>query len=136
MIEFELYIEEQFVYTQRSDGLIISTPTGSTAYSLSAGGPIIMPDADAIGINVICPHTLTSRPLVLPEKARITLRILRGQSPLSFSADGQVCAALSTGDRIEIKLARRRQARLVMLPEHNDFATLRLKLNWSGALIP
>lgn len=124
------------VTTFLCDGLIVSTPTGSTAYSLSAGGPIIMPDADAIGINVICPHTLTSRPLVLTEKARITLRILRGQSPLSFSADGQVCAALSTGDRIEIKLARRRQARLVMLPEHNDFATLRLKLNWSGALIP
>ena len=124
------------VTTFLCDGLIVSTPTGSTAYSLSAGGPIIMPDADAIGINVICPHTLTSRPLVLPEKARITLRILRGQSPLSGSADGQVCAALSTGDRIEIKLARRRQARLVMLPEHNDFATLRLKLNWSGALIP
>ena len=129
-----LAVDGVHVTTFLCDGLIVSTPTGSTAYALSAGGPIILPDTAAIGINVMYPHTLTSRPLVLPEKARITLRILRNPSPLSFSADGQVHATLDTGDRIEIRLARR-QARLVMLPEHNDFATLRLKLNWNGALI-
>jgi NAD+ kinase len=130
-----LAVDGVHVTTFLCDGLIVSTPTGSTAYSLSAGGPIILPDTAAIGINVMYPHTLTSRPLVLPEKARITLRILRNPSPLSFSADGRVHASLNTGDRIEIRLVRRRQARLVMLPEHNDFATLRLKLNWNGALI-
>ncbi|MGI5869245.1 MAG: NAD(+)/NADH kinase [Kiritimatiellia bacterium] len=130
-----LAVDDIDVTTFLCDGLIVSTPTGSTAYSLSAGGPIIMPDAEAIGINVICPHTLTSRPLVLPDKARVTLRILRAQTALSFSADGQVCASLSTGDRVDIRLARRK-ALLVMLPDHNDFETLRRKLNWSGALIP
>lgn len=130
-----LAVDDVDVTTFLCDGLIVSTPTGSTAYSLSAGGPIILPEADVIGINVICPHTLTSRPLVLNEKARVTMRFLRGQTPLSFSADGQICANLSTGDRVDIRLARRRHARLVMLLEHNDFATLRHKLNWNGALI-
>ena len=90
--------------------------------------------ATAVAINVICPHTLTSRPLVLPEKARIALRILRGPSPLSFSADGQICASLAAGNQVEIRLARK-QARLVMLPDHDDFATLRQKLNWNGTVL-
>ena len=134
IVGIALAVDGRDVTTFLCDGLIVSTPTGSTAYSLSAGGPIILPDAAAIAINVICPHTLTSRPLVLPEKARIALRILRGPSPLSFSADGQICASLAAGNQVEIRLARK-QARLGKLPDHDDFATLRQKLNWNGTVL-
>ncbi len=116
------------------DGLIVASPTGSTAYSLAAGGPIILPDARVLTISVICPHTLTSRPLVLPETAAITLTVSRGHSPVSFSFDGQISATLKTGDRITISRSDR-TAHLVMMPGHNPFDTLSRKLGWSGALL-
>lgn len=116
------------------DGLIVATPTGSTAYSLSAGGPIVLPETQAVIISMICPHTLTSRPLVLPNTSDIILRIARAQSPLTFSADGQVCTSLKVGDSVHI-VGAAHKVRLAMLPGHNPFSTLSLKLNWSGTLI-
>lgn len=115
------------------DGLIIATPTGSTAYSLAAGGPIVLPQVPALTLNVICPHTLTSRPLVLPESTKIILRISRGDTPVSFSFDGQIATLLHAGDRIAISLSPRK-ANLVTLSDYNPFTTLSLKLGWSGAL--
>lgn len=116
------------------DGLIVATPTGSTAYSLSAGGPIVLPETRAMLISVICPHTLTSRPLVLPGTSEIVLRIARAESPLAFSVDGQVGTSLRRGDAVHIAAAAHR-VRLAMLPGHNPFSALSLKLNWSGTLI-
>jgi len=115
------------------DGLIVATPTGSTAYSLAAGGPIVLPQVPALTINVICPHTLTSRPLVLPESTKITLRISSGDTPVSFSFDGQVSTLLHAGDSIAICLSPRK-ANLVTLADYNPFTTLSHKLGWSGAL--
>lgn len=134
VVGITLAVDGHDVTTFLCDGLIVATPTGSTAYSLSAGGPIILPETPAIELNVICPHTLTSRPLVLPDTARISLQITKATNPLTFSVDGQVTTSLNLGDHVEIRLARQ-QARLVMLPEHNDFLALRHKLNWSGTLL-
>ena len=113
------------------DGMIVSTPTGSTAYALSAGGPIITPDAKALCVLPICPHTMTARPLVLPDDAEVTLRVARARAPLSFSCDGQVAAMLEPGAAAVIKRSRRK-AVLAMLPPSTPFSVLSQKLNWGG----
>ena len=134
IIGIDLVVDGVDVTEFLCDGLVVATPTGSTAYSLSAGGPIVLPDARALTVNVICPHTLTSRPLVLPDTATIMLRISRGHCPLSFSFDGQVATLLNTGDCVQIQKAKRK-AVLVMLPGYNPFTTLSHKLGWSGTLL-
>lgn len=134
IVGIDLVVDGTDVTEFLCDGLIVATPTGSTAYSLSAGGPIVLPDAHALTVNIICPHTLTSRPLVLPDTSEIMLRISRSYSPLSFSFDGQVSTMLNTGDCIQIRKAKRK-AVLVMLPGYNPFTTLSLKLGWSGTLL-
>ena len=88
MIEFELYVEGDFVYRLRSDGLIVCTPTGSTAYALSGGGPILHPRLDAIGLVPMHPHTLSSRPIVVDGNSEIKIKVLSGLPPM-VSADGQ-----------------------------------------------
>ncbi len=134
MIEFELWIDEQFVYSQRSDGLIVSTPTGSTAYALSAGGPIMHPGINALVLVPMYPHTLTSRPLVVSGDARI--RILIGQdNPVlpQLSWDAQLQQATEVGDEIHI---RKLPHRLHLLhPErHNYYDICRRKLGWGQKL--
>jgi len=113
------------------DGMIVATPTGSTAYALSAGGPIMMPDADAIGVIAVCPHSMTARPLVLPASSEIELRVIRAQSPLSFNLDGQFAASLEPGSTAFIKRSTR-QARLVMLSGETPFSVIARKLGWGG----
>lgn len=130
----DLCVDGEDVTAFFCDGLIVATPTGSTAYSLSAGGPIVMPEAHVLIINTICPHTLSSRPLVLPGKSEIVLRVSRAYSPLNFSIDGQLGTTLSVGDTVRISDAKRK-VRLVMLPDRSPFETLRRKLNWSGTLL-
>ncbi|VEC81528.1 inorganic polyphosphate/ATP-NAD kinase [Raoultella ornithinolytica] len=93
MIEFEVYIDEVFAFSQRSDGLIISTPTGSTAYSLSAGGPILTPSLDAITLVPMFPHTLSARPLVINGDSTIRLRFSQRCSDLEISCDSQIALA-------------------------------------------
>ncbi|MBK8308409.1 MAG: NAD(+) kinase [Gammaproteobacteria bacterium] len=132
MIEFDLYIEEQFVYTQRSDGLIISTPTGSTADSLSGGGPIMHPGLDALVLVPMFPHTLGSRPLVIHgnSSVRIVINEYNDLHP-NISCDGQLNFRASPGDVIHI---HKKPERLQLLHplEHNFYAICRAKLGWGS----
>ena len=102
MIEFEVYIDEVFAFSQRSDGLIISTPTGSTAYSLSAGGPILTPSLDAITLVPMFPHTLSARPLVINGDSTIRLRFSQRCSDLEISCDSQIALPIQDGEDVLI----------------------------------
>jgi len=112
------------------DGVIVATPTGSTAYSLSAGGPIITPSVECLVVTPICPHTLAVRPLVLPPDETITIRALDAAEELILTADGQVALTLAPGDRIRIRQGADRVT-LLRLPDYTFFSTLRRKLNWA-----
>ncbi|WP_299181873.1 NAD(+) kinase [uncultured Neptuniibacter sp.] len=134
MIEFELYIEGQFVYTQKSDGLIISTPTGSTAYSLSGGGPIMHPKLDALVLVPMFPHTLSSRPIVVNGNSELKLVISpnNGAYP-TVSCDGQTDISCAPGDTITV---HKKPHKLKLLhPLNYDFySTCREKLGWGTKL--
>lgn len=128
LIELEVYINQKFVYRQRSDGLIISTPTGTTAYALSAGGPILHPSLDAIALVPICPHTLTNRPITVPSDSVIEVKVMQFNGA-QISVDGQSQAELKLGDVISIKRAPR-SVTLLHPKEYCYFEMLRNKLNW------
>lgn len=130
LIELEALVDERVIATYRSDGLIVATPTGSTAYNLSAGGPILDTDVRAAILNPICPHTLSLRPLVLPDDREIVVR-LRSPEDATLTLDGQVGATVRTGDAVRVVLARE-PARFVSAPARDHFATLRTKLGWGS----
>ncbi|NVJ60593.1 MAG: NAD(+) kinase [Gammaproteobacteria bacterium] len=134
MLEFELFIDQQFVYSQRSDGLIISTPTGSTAYALSGGGPIISPKVDAIVLVPMFPHTLSSRPIVVDANSTIELAIApdNRHSPM-VSCDGQENMALAPSDRIRIQ-KHSLSMRILHPLTHDYYEVLRTKLGWGHKL--
>ena len=135
MIEFELYIDNSFVYRQRADGLIVSTPTGSTAYSLSGGGPIMHPKLDAIVLVPMFPHALSSRPIVVGGNSEIRLDILaRNRIHPPVTCDGQVKMKARPGDSVHI---RKNPYRLTLLHPlgHSFYASCRDKLRWSNALV-
>lgn len=132
LIEFSTYIDAHLVYLQRSDGLIVSTPTGSTAYALAGGGPILHPSLDAIVMVPICPHTLTNRPIVVDMDSRI--EIILGETEQAeghLTCDGQTAVELLPGDRVIVQ-KKRRQLRLIHPPGYDYFATLRSKLGWNS----
>ena len=135
LIQFETTINGRLVNTQRSDGLIVATPTGSTAYSLSGGGPILHPELEAVVLVPICPHTLSSRPLVVAADSEFDIRVdTSGEQPeAQLTCDGQTTLALAHGDRILIRRKERR-LRLVHPRGHDYFATLRAKLHWAREL--
>ena len=130
MVEFETYIDDKFVNAQRSDGLIVSTPTGSTAYALSGGGPILHPKLDAITLVPICPHTLSNRPIVVHDESVIKIIVHKGTLEATVSCDGQISHSLQAGDHITIR-KHRHSLRLLHPPGHDYFAVLREKLGWS-----
>ncbi len=131
MIEFSLHIDTQYVYTQRSDGLIISTPTGSTAYALSGGGPIIHPHIDAINIVPINPHTLSNRPIVVDGNSELEIRFEADNSVLGqIVCDGQIYMAAERGDRILVR-KKARQVHLLHPVQHDFYETCRTKLHWA-----
>ena len=132
MIEIEVYVDHQFVYTLRSDGLIVSTPTGSTAYALSSGGPILHPSLPAMALVPIAPHTLSNRPIVLPHTATTKVVIIRGKDP-RVNFDVQSYFELSVGDEVEIS-SDPHSVKLVHPEGYNYFAMLREKLHWSENL--
>src|ERR1700685_1133975 len=103
MLDFDVHVDHHHVGRYRADGLIVATPTGSTAYSLAAGGPIIHPDLDAFVITPICPHMLTNRPLVVPDTARVELESTPGAEPLRLTLDGQMEFTLERGDLVSIR---------------------------------
>lgn len=134
MIEFEVYIDDEFMFSQRSDGLIISTPTGSTAYSMSAGGPILTPKLNALSLVPMFPHTLTSRPIVIDGDSEIKLIMAReNYENLQVSCDGHVILAVMPGDEVIIKKSPN-TLRLIHPIGHNYFNVLRTKLNWGSHL--
>jgi NAD+ kinase len=112
------------------DGVIVATPTGSTAYSLSADGPIIDPSMECIVVTPICPHTLAVRPLVVPAEDRITIRAQKRSETLFLTVDGQVGRELSAADTVVVQRGDAR-IRLIRFPGQTFFSTLRRKLNWA-----
>ncbi len=130
LIELEVLIDQKVIASYRSDGLIIATPTGSTAYNLSAGGPLVDPSVLAMVINPICPHTLTQRPLVLPDSAQVEVRLLPREEA-TLTLDGQVGTSLQPGDAVRVTRSAR-PVRFVTVPEHDRFETLRKKLGWGS----
>lgn len=135
MIGFDLFIEGQFVYSQRSDGLIVSTPTGSTAYSLSAGGPLLHPKLDAIALVPMFPHTLSSRPIVVDGQSEIKIVIGEGNEIYpQVSCDGQTHIPVAPGDTVSIT-KKPHKARLIHPTCHNFYETCREKLGWANNLV-
>jgi len=130
MIELDTYIDGHFLNTNRSDGLIVATPTGSTAYALSGGGPILHPRLNAITLVPICPHTLSNRPIVLHDDSVIEIIIHEGTLEATVSCDGQISQPLQPGDHITIR-KHDHTLRLLHPPGHDYFAVLRKKLRWS-----
>jgi NAD+ kinase len=129
MAEFIVEIDKQFVATMRADGIIISTPTGSTAYNLAAAGPIVMPSVNAVVVTPICPHLLTIRPIVVPGDAEVNIRVDGGANLTYLTVDGQEAVELELGD--EIHCRRSEHSVRLLRPRRNGlFSVLRNKLKW------
>lgn len=127
----DLALDGVHVATYMCDGIIVATPTGSTAYALSTGGPIVMPGTAALVVAVISPHTLTARPLVVPDSALVGIRVARSALPLAASIDGQDDFPLGQDDRIEIRRSPR-DVSVIHLPGYEPYAVLGHKLGWGG----
>ena len=129
MIEFDLYVDKSHVARYRADGLIVATPTGSTAYSLAAGGPIIHPSLDALVITPICPHMLTNRPLVISGSASVEVDFTASEEPVYLTLDGQTGVQLGPKDHVEVTKSANK-VKLVRPMDKNYFEILRSKLRW------
>ncbi|MFZ0315281.1 MAG: NAD(+)/NADH kinase [Candidatus Korobacteraceae bacterium] len=128
LVDFDLLIDDALAFNYKADGVIIATPTGSTAYSLAAGGPVLMPSVQSFVVTPVCPHLLTHRPLVVTDKAQIELRIETGAEEAFLSIDGQVGMPVQQGDRL---LCRRAQHSVKLLRVRRTFFdALRNKLKW------
>lgn len=130
MIEFEVYIDESFAFSQRSDGLIISTPTGSTGYSLSAGGPILSASLEAVVLIPMFPHTLSARPLVISSDSKICLKFPNTYKNLKISCDSQRVLSINNRDKIFIRRSHY-SLNFIHPKSYNYFDRLSSKLNWS-----
>ena len=132
LIELEVRIDGNPLTRYRCDGLIVSSPTGSTAYSLAAGGAVVFPTADVFALTPICPHTLSNRSLILPLSSVIEVKVISPTPTTILSADGQVISEMATHDRVVIRRSRRAVV-LMHLAGSSFCETLRLKLHWRGA---
>jgi NAD+ kinase len=133
LVDLAIHVDGVYLNTFAADGVIISTPCGSTAYSLAAGGPIVSPELDAIVLTPISPHTISNRPIVISPKKEIQVQYISELKPVEVNADGLTDYQLKTGEVFYIKKADRK-FRLVSLPHHDYYSTLRTKLGWSGKL--
>lgn len=129
MLDFDVYVDKDHVGRYRADGLIIATPTGSTAYSLAAGGPVVHPDLDAFVITPICPHMLTNRPLVVPDTACVEIDFSEAEEPVYLTLDGQVGLQLHLKDRVAITKSSSK-VQFVRPAQKTYFEILRSKLRW------
>jgi NAD+ kinase len=134
LIELEVRVDGDPLTSYRCDGLILSSPTGSTAYSLAAGGAVVFPTAGVIELTPICPHTLSNRSLIVPMTARLEVRVITSKPATILSADGQVVSELAAGDRLTIQRSRR-TVRLMHMEGSSFCDTLRRKLHWRGATL-
>jgi NAD+ kinase len=131
MMELEVSVNDGHLTTFRADGLIVATPTGSTAYSLSAGGPIIHPTIHCFVVTPICPHTLSNRPIALPDNVVVTVRLTSQSEDVALTLDGQIGFPLAPNDVVEIKRSRFKM-RLIKHPVKNYYDILRAKLKWGN----
>lgn len=130
MIETDTFIDGDLLNTMRSDGLIVSTPTGSTAYALSGGGPIIDPDMDAMVIVPICPHSMSYRPIVIDGKSKVDIMVRDATATnAQVTCDGQLNMPLQAGDKIRVR-RHGKWVRIIHPPEHDHYQVLRAKLHW------
>lgn len=126
-----VYIDSTYLTTYRADGLIVGTPTGSTAYSLAAGGPVVHPSVPSIILTPICPFTLTNRPLIIPDSALIEIRLEGSPENMILTLDGQEGFEMDTGDKIFIKKSRN-DIRMISFEDQSYFKVLKTRLKWSG----
>ena len=133
LVDLAIFVDDRFVNTFSADGVIVSTPSGSTAYSLAAGGPIVTPSLSALVLTPICPHTISNRPIVFMPKESIRIELLRGSKGVDVAFDGQIPSRLHVGETLEIRISPN-SFRLVTLASTDFFSTLRTKLGWSGSL--
>ncbi|RMF76796.1 MAG: NAD(+)/NADH kinase, partial [Acidobacteria bacterium] len=131
LFSLSLFVDGEWVADYRADGLILATPTGSTAYNLAAGGPIVVPEVDCLLATPICPHSLSQRPLILPGSARLTVSIADDDAAndVQITVDGQVGIALERGEKVHVERARH-CVRLIRPAGRTFFTTLRDKLGW------
>jgi NAD+ kinase len=134
VIELEVSVDGEALTNYRGDGLIVSSPTGSTAYSLSAGGPIVSPAAQVFAITPICPHALSNRSVIVNSSATVEVRVLSGQLEIIVAGDGRMQGAIGGGDVITIRRARR-SVRFLHPGGWSFFDTVRRKLHWSGSSV-
>jgi len=131
ILDLDLYLDGSYACSYKADGIIFSTPTGSTAYSLSAGGPILYPQVSAFVVTPICPHALSNRPLVVPDQMKIQLNVVTGQEAAFLTVDGQVGMELRDADRVVVSKARNK-LKLVRPNELVYLEILRAKLKWGA----
>jgi NAD+ kinase len=131
MINLKTYVDDNYLTTFKADGLIISTPTGSTAYSLSAGGPIVHPALNSMIINPICPHTLTNRPIMLPPEAVIKIVLKNEDEMATVTFDGQLSHELTISDTVHV-MRSKDYVTLIDSPHHDYLEIVRTKLGWGG----
>ena len=130
LITLSTYVDGKFLHSQRSDGILVASPTGSTAYALSGGGPILEPDVAALALVPICPHTLTNRPIVIKDTATIEIFVdTENEDEARLTCDGNSITDLKAGDKIKV-FRREEQIRLIHPADHDHFSNLRAKLNW------
>lgn len=134
LIELEVRVDDAVLTRYRCDGLIISSPTGSTAYSLAAGGAVVCPTAEVFTLTPICPHTLSNRSVIVSLSSVVQVRVLSRRLEIILSADGQVQTELGAGDLVTVRRSGR-AVNLVRLAGSSFFETLRQKLNWSGSTV-
>ncbi len=134
LASIETFIDSHYLTTYRADGLIVATPTGSTAYSLAAGGPVLHPQVPGIILTPICPFTLTNRPLIVPDTAVIQIRLARGASDIALTFDGQVGLAIDERDRILVRKSPH-PVQMIEIPGRQYFDVLKTKLRWSGGRV-
>ena len=134
LAHIETYINDHYMTTYSADGLIVATPTGSTAYSLAAGGPIIHPAVPGILITPICPFTLTNRPLVVPESSRIKIRLAKEPSDIVLTFDGQAGLEIDKEDTIIIRKGPH-PVNMITMPDQHYIDVLKAKLRWSGGRV-
>ncbi len=132
LAHIKTYVNDTFLTDYRADGLIVATPTGSTAYSLAAGGPIIHPSVPGILVTPICPFTLTNRPLIVPDSATIKIRLARKSADIMLTFDGQVGMPLDEQHTILVRKDPR-PVNMIVLPDRHFFDVLKAKLRWSGS---
>jgi len=132
LIEMSIHVEDEFVSRTRSDGLIVSTPTGSTAYALAAGGPIVEPTLPVFVLVPICPHTLSNRPIILNQQSTIRISDIQlTDNHATLAVDGIIVQTLTGGETIEINLAEH-ALKLIRIDKHSYFESLRVKLGWTS----